>query len=147
MSAPSSRPLVRPAPRGVSSSPATPDRLENAEDKRQQRLQLLEDDIGRALAESHANGELRHAPSFGKPLNLGDGYAQTPTELRMGMKILKDAGVVPPEVDLMQRIARAQAEADAVTDEAARRPLLQRVAEMRQALALRLEQLRITGSL
>ena len=31
----------------------------NAEDRRAQRLQLLEDDIGRALAESHANGELR----------------------------------------------------------------------------------------
>ena len=119
----------------------------NAEDKRAQRLQLLEDDIGRALAESHANGELRSAPSFGKPLNLGDGYDETPLELRMGMKVLKDAGVVPPEVELMQRIARAQADADAAPDAAAARPLQQRVAEMRQALALRLEQLRINGTL
>jgi hypothetical protein len=119
----------------------------NAEDKRAQRLQLLEDDIGRALAESHANGELRSAPSFGKPLNLGDGYDETPLELRMGMKVLKDAGVVPPEVDLMQRIARAQADADVATDATTARALQQRVAEMRQALALRLEQLRINGTL
>jgi hypothetical protein len=119
----------------------------NAEEKRENRLRLLEDDIGRHLAQSHASGELQHAPSFGKPLHFADGYDETPDELRMGMKILKDAGVVPPEVEMMQRIAHAQAEADAVSDEGERRPLLQRVAEMRQALALRLEQLRITASL
>ena len=119
----------------------------NAEEKRFHRLQVQEDHIGKAIAESEASGELRSAPSFGKPLDLGDGYAQTPPELRMGMKILKDAGVVPPEVEMMQRIAALQAEADAAPDEASARPLRQRVAEMRQHLALRLEQLRITGSL
>jgi hypothetical protein len=119
----------------------------NAEDRRQQRLQLQDDHIGQALRESEASGELRAAPSFGKPLDLGDGYAQTPPELRMGMKILKDAGVVPPEVEMMQHIAALQAEADAAPDEASARPLRQRVAEMRQHLALRLEQLRISGSL
>ena len=119
----------------------------NAEEERLQRLQLQEDHIGQHLRESEASGELRSAPSYGKPMNLGDGYEQTPPELRMGMKILKDAGVVPPEVALMQLIARTQAEADAATDEAAALALRQRVAEMRQHLALRLEQLRMTGSL
>ena len=119
----------------------------NAEDKRAQRLQLLDDHIGQSLRESEASGELRAAPSFGKPLSFGDGYDETPAELRMGMKALKDAGVVPAEVEMMQRIAAAQAEADAAIDEASARPLRQRVAEMRQALALRLEQLRINGSL
>ena len=33
----------------------------NAEEKRENRLRLLEDDIGRKLAESHASGELRAA--------------------------------------------------------------------------------------
>jgi len=46
----------------------------NAEKKRQQRLKLLEDHISRSLAESAANGELQSAPSFGKPLDFGDGY-------------------------------------------------------------------------
>lgn len=118
----------------------------NAQEKREQRLQLLEDDIGRALAESHASGELRHAPSFGKPLNFGDGYAETPLELRMGMKVLRDAGVVPPEVELMQRIGRLQTEAEAATDPAEARRLQQQLSEWRQVLALRLEQLRLTGS-
>jgi len=118
----------------------------NAEDKRVERLRLQEDHIGRALQDSERSGELRSAPSFGKPLNLGDGYEQTPAELRMGYKILKDAGVVPPEVELMQTIARLQAEADAAAP-ADTLPLQQRVAELRQHLAMRLEKLRSSGSL
>lgn len=118
----------------------------NAEDKRVQRLKLQDDHIGAALRESEASGELRSAPSYGKPLDFGDGYDETPAELRMGMKVLKDAGVVPAEVEMMQRIAALQAEADAAADDASARPLKQRVAEMRQQLALRLEQLRQTRS-
>jgi hypothetical protein len=119
----------------------------NAEDKREQRLKLLEDDIGRHLAESQASGELKSAASYGKPLNLGDGYDETPAELRMGMKILKDAGVVPPEVELMQRIDQQRQAVEALPPGEARRAAEQKLAEMRQALALRLEKLRLTGSL
>ena len=117
-----------------------------AQDKREQRLKLMEDHIGAHLRQAEAMGELKSAPSYGKPLDLGDGYDETPAELRMGMKILKDAGVVPPEVELMQRIAALQAEADASPDAAQARVLQQRVSELRQALALRLEQLRLTRS-
>jgi hypothetical protein len=126
----------------------------NAEDKREQRLKLLEDDIGRKLAESEASGELRHARSWGRPLDLGDGYDETPAELRMGMKILKDAGVVPAEVELMREIeALAQSlkgtlegTLEGAPDDAAGRAGRQRLAEMRQQLALRLEKLRTSGS-
>jgi hypothetical protein len=51
---------------------------EHEEQKREQRLKLLEDHIGRSLAESEKSGELRSARSFGKPLDLGDGYDETP---------------------------------------------------------------------
>ncbi len=77
-----------------------------AEDKRVQRLTLLEDHIGQALAASEASGELRRAPSFGRPLGFGDGYDETPAELRMPMKILKDAGVAPPEIEMFHERAR-----------------------------------------
>ena len=115
-----------------------------AAEKREQRLKLLEDDIGRQLAESHRSGELRSAPSYGKPLNLGDGYEETPAELRMGMKILKDAGVVPPEVELMQLIEAQRQPVEAAPDDTAAR---QQLADMRQRLALRLEKLRGSGTL
>jgi hypothetical protein len=123
----------------------------NHEEKREQRLRLLEDDIGRKLAESERSGELRRAAGYGKPLNLGDGYEQTPDELRMAMKILKDAGVVPPEVEAMQEIATLQAALTAELalhgDAEGARGLRQRISDKQQALALRLERLRGTGSL
>ena len=77
----------------------------SAQEKKEQRLRLLDDEIGRKLAEAQQSGELRAAPSYGKPLNLGDGYAETPDDLKMPMKILKDAGVVPAEVEAMREIA------------------------------------------
>jgi hypothetical protein len=118
----------------------------NAQEKREQRLKLLEDDIGRALGESVRNGELQSAPSYGKPLNFGDGYDETPAELRMSMKVLKDAGAVPPEVEVMQRIAALEARAAAAAEPEAA-VLRREAAELRLALSLRLERLRLSGSL
>ena len=120
---------------------------EDPAEKRERRLQLLDDHIGRALADSARSGELRSAPSYGKPLHFGDGYDETPAELRMGYKILKDAGVVPPEVELMREIEKLRlslADAAESADTLQRR---QRLVELQQALALRLEKLRISGSL
>ena len=119
----------------------------NAEDKREQRLKLLEDHIGRALTQSEQSGELRTARSWGKPLDLGDGYEQTPAELRMGYKVLKDAGVLPPEVELMQRIEAQRQAVAAATDEDRAAPLRQQLAKLQQQLSLRLEKLRISGNL
>ncbi len=116
-----------------------------AEDKREQRLKLLEDHIGRSLSAS--GDELRNAPSWGKPLQLGDGYEQTPAELRMGYKILKDAGVLPPEVELMQQIEAQRLALAAAADESSAAPLRSRLVQMQQQLALRLEKLRGSGSL
>lgn len=117
----------------------------NAEDQRAQRLQLLEDHIGHHLRQSASRGELEAAASYGKPLDFGDGYEQTPQELRMGMKMLKDAGVVPPEVEAMQRAAALRAEIDTCDDARQREVLQKRLAELQQAIALRLEGLRATG--
>lgn len=118
-----------------------------AEDKRAQRLQLLEDHIGQALQASQASGELQAAPSYGKPLTFGDGYDETPAELRMAMKVLKDAGVVPHEVALMREASALQAQLEACTDAAALPALRSQLAALRQNIALRLERLRIDGSL
>ncbi len=119
----------------------------SAEDKRAERLQLLEDHIGRSLRESEQTGELKAAPSYGKPLGFGDGYDETPAELRMAMKVLKDAGVVPPEIELMRAAAALQAQIDACTDAAALPLLRRQLSQMQQHIALRLERLRVSGSL
>jgi hypothetical protein len=115
-------------------------------DKREQRLKLLDDHIGRSLAESEKSGELRSARTFGKPLDLGDGYDETPAELRMGYKMLKDAGVVPHEVQLMRDIEALRQQLDGAPDGDAARSTRQKLSEMQQQLALRLEKLRLSGS-
>ena len=132
------------------------------EEKREQRLQLLEDHIGRALRDSEASGELRSAKTWGQPLDLGDGYDETPAELRMGFKILKDAGVVPHEVTLMRERAHLrqalnqalQASQEPRYTEEVRTGYAEQAATLRaqvvdkqQQLDLRLERLRSTGSL
>jgi hypothetical protein len=116
------------------------------EQKRENRLRLLDDHIGQSLRESERTGELKAAPSYGKPLSFGDGYDETPDALKMPFKMLKDAGYAPPEVELMREIAALQATLDGLPDDAQTRPQRQRLAEMRQQLALRMEQLRSSGT-
>lgn len=115
-------------------------------EKREQRLKLLEDHIGRSLAESEASGELRTARNWGKPLDLGDGYEQTPIELRMGYKILRDAGVLPPEVELMREIEALGLRLEALAEGEEAKALRQRIADKRLLLSLQLERLRATGA-
>jgi hypothetical protein len=119
----------------------------NAEEKRLQRLQLQDDHIGQCLREAEASGELHAAPSFGRPLAVAEGYEQTPDDLRLPFKILKDAGIVPPEVEVMREITALEQQLAASAGAAEQRALQQRIAEKRQHLALRLERLRATGAL
>ena len=116
-------------------------------EERREAVRDFDEQIARMLRESDESGELQRAPSYGKPLAAIEGYLQTPEELHMGMKILKDAGVVPPEVELMQRIAALLAQADASADADEARALRERAREARLALSLRLEHLRLTRSL
>ena len=115
--------------------------------QRDRALRGFEDHIGERLRESEQSGELRSAPSYGKPLAFGDGYDQTPAELRMAMKILKDAGVVPPEVEAMREAAALEARLANCDDATQRRALQQSLSEKRQAIALRLEALARSRSL
>jgi hypothetical protein len=104
-------------------------------------LKAIDDHIGEHLRDSEASGELRNAPSFGKPMPFNDGYDDTPAELRMAMKILHDAGVVPPEVELMHRLAALRRAAAAASDEATARSLAQQASDLEQLIKLRLERL------
>ena len=116
------------------------------EEQREQRLKLLDDHIARSLAQSHASGELRSAPGYGKPLDLGDGYEQTPAELRMPFKMLKDGGFLPPEIVLMHEIeALRLALANDAPDLHSPQHRL-RLTELQQQLVWRMERLGSSGS-
>ncbi|MEJ6000279.1 DnaJ family domain-containing protein [Paucibacter soli] len=108
---------------------------------------MQDDEIALHLEQARKSGELRQAESFGKPLDEDFGYLETPEGLRMPFKILKNAGFVPPEVErLRERAALADALRGCV-DPVESQGLQQRLSELEQAIALRLEALRISGSL
>ena len=110
-------------------------------------MPTIDEQIAQSLRDAQRSGELQSAASWGKPLELDDGYAQTPEELRMAFKALKDAGFVPPEVETMKQIAALRALIDADPGAPDADAMRQRMSELQQHLALRLEKLRGSGSL
>lgn len=55
------------------------------------------------IREAVQNGEFDHLPGKGQPLKLED-LSLVPEELRLAYKVLKNAGFVPPEVQLQKEI-------------------------------------------
>lgn len=111
-------------------------------------MPTLDEQIAQSLQDSLASGELAAAPSWGKPLALDDGWDETPIELRLPFKLLKDAGYVPQEVVMLREIAQLRDELQRRTDDPARADALRRrIADLQQLVALRLERLRATGTL
>jgi len=53
---------------------------------------------GHRIAEAIAQGEFGDLPGRGQPIDLADYFALSPTE-RAGVALLKNAGVLPPEIE------------------------------------------------
>lgn len=110
-------------------------------------IRSLDEAIADHLAEATRSGELRNAPSFGKPMAEMEGWNETPVEFRLPFKILKNAGVVPPELELFHRRAELRQQLAECAAESQRLVLQQRLSELEQVIALRLESLRAGGRL
>lgn len=63
-------------------------------------------------------GAFKNLSNNGKPLNLQDDIG-VPEELRMAYKILKNAKVLPPEMEIRKEILSLQDLIDVATDEVA----------------------------
>jgi len=106
-----------------------------------------DEEIARYLREAQASGELGRIPGYGRPLPEPAGWAETPDELRMPFKILKDAGFAPPEIAWFHERAALTTALAGTTDAQERASLVHALAELEQKIALRLEALRGRGSL
>jgi hypothetical protein len=106
-------------------------------------MRTLDEEIARYLQEAAESGELSRAKGYGKPFAEDPGWETTPEALRMPMKILKDAGVAPPEIELFHERARLRASIGVATEPDDRLKLQGQLTELEQKLALRLETLRI----
>ena len=111
------------------------------------RLRTLDEEIARHLQQALDSGELKAAKGFGRPLPEIPGWQDTPEALRMPFKILKDAGVPPPEVELFHERSRLRETLAACTDTVERDAIARRLAELEQRIALRLEAMRINSTL
>jgi hypothetical protein len=110
-------------------------------------LRTQDEMIAERIAEAQRSGELQSAPSYGRPMPDAEGWHETPTELRMPFKILRNAGVAPPEIELFHRRAALRRAVAECASEEERKTLQRRLNELEQLIAFRLERLRVTGRL
>ena len=73
----------------------------------------------RKILEAMERGEFDDLPGKGKPLELSDD-PMVPDDLRVAYKVLKNAGYLPPELELHNEIIRLRDLVDAACDEAQR---------------------------
>jgi len=81
----------------------------------------------RKIRESLARGELDDLPGKGKPLAMDEDLSGVPEELRMAYKILRNAGFVPPEVELRKEIVSLREMLGTLEDDEQRRSLGRRL--------------------
>jgi hypothetical protein len=110
-------------------------------------MSTLDEEIAWKLQQAARSGELSQAEGYGKPSLDDDGWLATPAALRMPFKILKDAGVAPPEIALFHERAALAGLLKTTTDEAARASIQHKLSQLEQKIALRLESLRQNASL
>ncbi|KAA0227386.1 DUF1992 domain-containing protein [candidate division KSB1 bacterium] len=78
------------------------------------------------IREAIANGEFDNLPGKGKPLMLDD-EPDVPRHLRMSFKILKNANILPEEVQLRKDIHLLQQQLAAAQDELEQRHLRRQI--------------------
>jgi hypothetical protein len=87
-------------------------------------------------------GELDHLEGAGNPLDLEDDRL-VPPELRMASRILKNAGVVPPEVELLRDARELERAVALAESKAEKRRLALKLSLIETRLAARGLQLRL----
>ncbi|AKG34698.1 DnaJ family domain-containing protein [Paenibacillus durus] len=98
------------------------------------------------IEEAMRKGEFRNLPGHGKPLELED-LSGVPEELRMSFKIMKNAGLLPEELQLRAECATLENLLAACHDSGAeKRTLSRRLTEKKLRLEELLRQRGLDGS-
>ena len=69
------------------------------------------------IRSAQLRGDFEKLPGSGKPLDLSDD-AHIPEDLRLAYKILKNADMIPPEIELKKEIRRTEDLLQGMVDEA-----------------------------
>jgi hypothetical protein len=100
--------------------------------------------IDAIIRQAIERGEFDDLPGKGKPVDLS-AYFNTPEDLRMAYSILKNASVMPEEVELLTEIGRLGEALTGCSDESEARRLRREIETRRLKVNLRLEQYRAAG--
>jgi hypothetical protein len=77
--------------------------------------------VEKMIKEAMAKGEFDNLAGSGQPIDLSE-YFATPEGMRLGHKLLKDANIIPEELELLREAETLKAElARASTDEEKRK--------------------------
>ncbi len=82
--------------------------------------------VEQKIREAMSAGEFEGLEGEGRPIDL-EAYFATPEELRAGFAVLKNAGVAPEEVQLLQEIDALKRELERCREDAARAVLEKRI--------------------
>jgi hypothetical protein len=93
------------------------------------------------IKEAIAKGEFDNLPGKGKPLDLGT-YFATPEHLRMGYSILKSAGIIPEEMELLKQIEGLKKSLGSCTSHVEKRAIQKQLSEKITNFNLRMERCR-----
>lgn len=81
------------------------------------------------IRQAMEKGEFKDLPGKGKPLTIDNSLALVPAEERMAYIVMKNAGLVPDEVAVMQEIDSLRKSADACPDRMEKKKLDKKLRE------------------
>ncbi len=91
--------------------------------------------VEEAIQAARARGEFDNLEGRGKPLDHSEYFSQ-PEELRIAHHLLRNAGFVPPEVELLREIGELQERLSACTQEPERGRLVREIDRRRAHIEL-----------
>src|SRR5262245_42921296 len=95
-------------------------------------------DVDQRIKEAVARGEFENLPGKGKPLDL-DAYFAAPEHLRMGYSILKNANIIPEEMELLRQIEDLKESLGSCTTQTEKRAIGRHLSEKLTDLNMRME--------
>jgi hypothetical protein len=93
------------------------------------------------ISEAIAKGEFDNLPGKGKPLDLR-AYFATPEHLRMDYSILKSAGIILEEIELLKQIDGLKKSLGSCTNQIEKRAIQKQLSEKITNFNMRMEQYR-----
>ena len=85
--------------------------------------------VEQKIREAMEAGEFKGLEGEGRPVNL-DAYFATPPELRAAYAVLKNAGVLPEEAQLLKEISEVKSRLERSRDESERERLKRAIGEL-----------------